>query len=269
MILEIVSREAFRLARELFHIRLTNTQTDRQTDTLKDWSPVLKPHLPFGLLSSFIPHPSLSSLHPSQPSSSTSSSHYPEARLWTVFMHAHTHDTNIGTPETTSQARSFLPSQSHCWRNQAKGVIDQTDWIQCCTEREVRLRISLLSHATSVTPVMTSSWPETFKLRLRLSAISSVWCWQIPGGFSATKKKRFLGVGKFGKENKHGNVLACRHFCFCVRMLETERDKERKTYSYQYWHDLRVQTEAQRRLQKSVFCLCLLRYDSKGQTVFI
>lgn len=29
MILEIVSREAFRLARELFHIRLTNTQTDR------------------------------------------------------------------------------------------------------------------------------------------------------------------------------------------------------------------------------------------------
>lgn len=31
MILEIVSREAFRLARELFHIRLTNTQTDRQT----------------------------------------------------------------------------------------------------------------------------------------------------------------------------------------------------------------------------------------------
>lgn len=31
MILEIVSREAFRLARELFHIRLTKTQTDRQT----------------------------------------------------------------------------------------------------------------------------------------------------------------------------------------------------------------------------------------------
>lgn len=31
MILEIVSREAFRLARELFHIRLTNMQTDRQT----------------------------------------------------------------------------------------------------------------------------------------------------------------------------------------------------------------------------------------------
>lgn len=36
----------------------------------------------------------------------------------------------------------------------------------------MRLKISLLSHATSATPMMTSQRTETFKLGLRLSAIS-------------------------------------------------------------------------------------------------
>lgn len=46
-------------------------QTDRPTDILIDWSTILKPHLPFGpLFSLTTPSPIISSLHPSQSSTS-------------------------------------------------------------------------------------------------------------------------------------------------------------------------------------------------------
>jgi len=93
-------------------------QTIRRTDALKDWSPILKPHLPFGpSIQPPPPSPILSSppaiLH-------TPSPHHPEARLWTVHTHTHMRHRRR-TLKTTSPAHSGLPSQSLCWRNPPKG----------------------------------------------------------------------------------------------------------------------------------------------------
>lgn len=92
---ERVSRGAFRLGkREFCSVRQTDNQADWYT---WDWSPILKPHLPFGLLSTPLPHPLIPSSLPAI--LLTSSPHYSEARLWTVFANTHTHTTPHRAPE--------------------------------------------------------------------------------------------------------------------------------------------------------------------------
>lgn len=166
--------------------------------------------------------------------------------------HTRTHKRHhIGTLKTTSQCQSVLPSQSHCWRNQAKGVIDETDWIQRCREGEVRPRILLLSHATFATPMMTSPRPETFKLRLWLSAISSVCGWQIPEDL----QKSFGGCWKFEKENEHGNVSVF-IFIFVYGVLN---ERLVKPCWCQSWVHLRMKLQTEQILDTR------LRFETKGQ----
>lgn len=122
------------------------------------WPPIL-PHLSSSILSS---------LHPFQLPYWRSPLSTPELGF-ALFSQTHTHthahewDTTAGTLKTTSPDQSGLQIQS-------PGVDEiggkRSDWwrrIWMERRREVRPRISLLSHATSATPVMTSRRPETFQ----------------------------------------------------------------------------------------------------------
>lgn len=191
-----LSTEAFgHDKRKLCCIRPTDNQADWHTQRLipdpKTSSPLWPP------IESHCLHPPSSSLHPSQPSSSLAPVTGPKPGFL-LFSQTHTHRhtwRHIRPLKATTRPQSALPSQSQCWRNQAKGVIDETDRIQGCGEGEVRLRSSLLSHATYATPLMTSPWPETFKLWRWLSVISSVWGWKIPEDFQL-QSTEFFGYWK-------------------------------------------------------------------------
>ena len=225
---EGVGRGAFRLGRgELCCVRRTDRQTIRPTDNTQRLIPDPKNLIsPLAFYSASPPpspssHPFIPHSHPPHFLPSPPSSQALDCFCKHTHTHTHTHArTHIRhhteTLRTTSQDQSILPSQSSCWRNQTKGG----DWwdgfgYRRCREGEVRPRISLLSHATSATPVMTSPRPETFKLRLWLSAISSVWGWQIPQDFKL--QKSFWCVESSWKRTRMRRCQRVRHFRFTGR----------------------------------------------------
>lgn len=201
---ERLSRGAFRLGRgELFNL----------ISPLASHS--ASPLLLYPLISSSLPAPLL-----------TSSSQHPGARLCTVFTNTRTHARASETPprgpwrlhlQTKAVSRS---NPRVLMKSGRKGVIDEDGFGWNAAEKWDQ------GSRYSPTPPPLPQWwhhsgQRPFKLRLRLSAISSVWDWRIPRDF---KLQKFFFVVL--RVEKNENVSLCLHILLFASSLKTQLHDE-------------------------------------------